>query len=177
VKTYALGSLAEMLAFVNEQCPTAFEGIVARDRAYRRVKVKNASYLAYNRIVGAAANSPRALLEVILHGQHDDVFPILRPDLRATGERYLASYRVLAGRMDADYERLHAETCGDPNPRKAMALAIQRERLWLPPLMTRWAGKCESFAGFLESNKKAGTWQDSFLDALLEQLGERQRGR
>jgi hypothetical protein len=171
VRLYRLGSVADMLAFVNARSGLEFEGVVVRDARFRRVKVKNADYLARHALIGGLVGSPRALLAVILRGQDDDVLPMLPPHLREKGEAYRQRYREMVRRYDDAYPRLLAETQGDANPRKAMALAVQREGLRVAPMMVRWSGKCEDFEGFVMSNQKDGAWPDSFLDGLLQTAG------
>ena len=170
-KTYSFGVVAELLEFVASKEPSQFEGVVVRARnlyGYDRLKVKNPAYLAFNRIRDSVANSPRALMEVIMLGKHDDVFPMLPQSVQDTGQRYLEGFKVLSVFYEGAYDRLIPVTLGSENPRKSLALKIQEEGLWLPPLMMRFSGKVDSFQSFLESNKKEGTWNDSFLDTVID---------
>lgn len=66
-----------MLNFVSCRDPFKYEGIVVCDKNFNRVKVKNANYVALNKIRDKVANSPRAILEIILNGKEDDVYPLL----------------------------------------------------------------------------------------------------
>ena len=101
-------------------------------------------------------------------GKHDDVFPMLPQSVQDTGQRYLEGFKVLSVFYEGAYDRLIPVTLGSENPRKSLALKIQEEGLWLPPLMMRFSGKVDSFQSFLESNKKEGTWNDSFLDTVID---------
>lgn len=168
-KTYSFGSVSALLDFVGTQEPSAFEGVVVRDREFRRVKVKNPAYLAYNRIRDSVANSPRALMEVILLGKHDDVFPMLPQDIQVTGQDYLVGYRKLSAFYEGIYPDMETRAKASDNPRKTFALEVQERKLWMPPLINRFIGKCQSFQEFIDSNKKEGTWNDAFLDNLIDQ--------
>jgi len=159
--TYRFGSTAEMLDFVSSRNPLAHEGVVVCDKDYNRVKVKNAGYLAYNKIKDSVAKSPRAVLEVILLGKEDDVMPLVPPHI---GEIILSTkenLRVLLLTLDEEYARLHNAD------RKTFALAVQAGSGHLGPHMARWGGKCQNAHGWVHLAKKDGSWPDSFLDTLL----------
>ena len=78
-QTYDLSNLADMIEFVSDRNPTEYEGIVAVDKNFNRVKVKNPGYLALSRIKDSALKSPRSLVELCLLGKLDDALPLL-PD-------------------------------------------------------------------------------------------------
>lgn len=169
-KTYSFGSLQEMLDFVSTLNPLEHEGFVVRDRSFQRIKVKNPGYLAYNRVRDSAMKSPRALMEIILLGKYDDVFSLLPPHIQELGNKYLEGYRKLSRYYEGVYLELLEKIAGAENPRKALALEIQQNNLWMAPLMIRYSGKCSSFQGYIESMKKEGTWGNGFLDTLIEEL-------
>ena len=64
--SYQLSNLTDMMKFVAERNALKHEGIVVCDSSFKRVKIKNADYVAYGRIRDQIASTPRALIQVIL---------------------------------------------------------------------------------------------------------------
>lgn len=160
-------SMDDLLALVTARPPTDSEGVVVVDAGFRRVKVKSPAYVALHGLKDSVANSPRRLLELVLLGREDDAFPMLPKLVREFGEALRAQYAATLRRMDDAYDRLRAEAVGD-NPRKAFALAVQREKLSIAPMMARYTGQCGSFRAWVDGRRQAdGSWPDGFLDALL----------
>jgi hypothetical protein len=159
--TYKFGSTAEMLDFVSSRNPLAHEGIVVCDKDFNRVKVKNAGYLAYNKIKDSVAKSPRAVLEVILLGKEDDVFPLITERQQAIMIDVKEKLRVMLAGLDEEYARIYDAD------RKTFALAVQAGSGLLGPHMARWSGKCTSARDWVMNNRRNGTWPDGFLDSLL----------
>lgn len=162
--TYKFGSLNEMLDFVSTRNPSDHEGVVVCDSHFNRVKVKNAGYLALNKIKDSVAKSPRAALEIILLGTDDDVMPLVGKNIQdfiiATKEKL----QVFLKTMDEEYARSYH------TDRKTFALAIQAGSGNMGPHMARWQGRCSSTHGWILSMKKDGCWTDSFLDTLLRMI-------
>lgn len=160
--SYKFGSTAEMLDFVSSRNPLAHEGIVVCDKHFNRVKVKNAGYLAYNKIKDSVAKSPRAILEVILLGKEDDVMPLVSARIQGIITDTKENLRILLATLDEEYARLYHVD------RKTFALAVQAASGAMGPHMSRWGGRCDSAHGWVLSNKKEGTWPDGYLDTLLD---------
>ncbi|NDB36167.1 MAG: hypothetical protein EB023_12700 [Flavobacteriia bacterium] len=162
--SYNLGSVNDMVQFVNARSASEHEGIVVCDRNYNRVKVKNSAYMALSRVKDAAVKSPRALLEIILSGQSDDVMPLLPPYLQSVMMQQHEMLRLLMQRMDAEYERLY-----DSN-RKTFAMNVNAANSHMGYMMARWTERCNNFHHWIMSARKNGSWSNSFLDALLNML-------
>ena len=164
--SYKFGSTSEMLDFVSSRNPLAHEGIVVCDKDFNRVKVKNAGYLAYNKIKDSVAKSPRACLEIVLLGKEDDVLPLIPAHIQTVmlGQKdaLAAFFRV----TDDEYT-----ACYHPD-RKTFALAIQAGSGNMGPQMARWQGRCTSTKEWVMSQRKDGAWSDSFLDTLLRMISE-----
>lgn len=177
-QSHTMGSVAELLDYVASKDPTKHEGIVVRghrlpDGSFARIKVKNPAYMAAARIKDSTANSPRALLEVILLGKDEDVFPLLSEHLVQNGLKYKAQLAATIVLYDARYAEFMATIAPDePNPRKSMALQVQAAKLAIGPFMSRFSGQCDSFRGYLDKMKKDGTWNDSFLDSLMAMMAD-----
>lgn len=164
--TYKLGSTTELLNFVSGREPSQFEGVVVCDPYFRRVKIKNAGYLALNKIKDSVAKSPRAVMEIILLGQEDDVMPLVAPHVQ---ERILTlkdKLRNLIHTVDAEYDQIY-----HPD-RKTFALAVQAGSGLLAPHMMRWGGKCNNAHDWIMKQRKDGTWADGFLDTLMRMCND-----
>lgn len=170
--SYPCETIADLFAMVNARPPTESEGVVVVDANFRRVKVKSAAYVAAHGLRDSVASSPRRMMELILLGQEDDAFAILPAAIREGGDAMRDRYADTARRMDAAYARIVGEAAGD-NPRKAMALAIQRDGLPLAPMMARYGGKCDGFRSWVATQQNPdGSWPDSFLDKLMAMCAE-----
>lgn len=159
--TYSLGSLPELLDFVSSREPSKFEGVVVRDSAFRRVKIKNVGYLALGKIKDKAAKSPRALMEIVLLGKEDDIMPLVVPHIQ---EKILVLKDKLRGlilAVDSEYAQIYS------TDRKTFALAVKAGSGNLGPHMARWSGKCSGMHDWILKSRVNGAWSDSFLDAIL----------
>jgi hypothetical protein len=166
--SHPCASMADLLALITARPPTESEGVVVVDAGFRRVKVKSPAYVALHGLKDSVANSPRRLLELILLGREDDAFPLLPTAVREHGELMRARYALTVRRIDDAYDRLIAEATGD-NPRKAFALAVQRERLPIAPMMARYVGQCAGLRAWVDRKRNDdGSWPDGFLDLLMD---------
>ncbi len=183
VQRYRFGNLNEMIDFVNNCDPTQFEGIVVCDNKFRRIKVKNASYLALNKVRDSALKSPRALMELILLGKLDDALPLLPEHIQDRADQMRVSFNEWLKRQSVVYkEAKHRADEEAPltNPdspafqkehRKAYALAVKELQGWLPALMAMYEGKAQSAFEFLETKKsKDGSFPNSLLDKLMADM-------
>lgn len=161
VPSYRFGSTEEMLDFVQKLNGTQNEGIVVCDTKFNRVKVKNAGYLALSKVKDSVTKSPRSIMEVILHGQEDDVLPLCSQHVQDFILNTKEGLRKALLALDEEFSREYV------SDRKAFALAIQAGSGEMGPQMARWSGKCGSAREWINVNKKEGGWPASFLDKLL----------
>jgi hypothetical protein len=164
--TYRFGSTPEMLNFVSDRDASKHEGIVVVDRNFNRVKIKNAGYMALSRIRDSVAKSPRAVMEIILLGQEDDVMPLVPEHIQKAIQDTKAGLRDLIHFLDREYEALYS------TDRKTFALAIQAASGFMSPHMLRWTGKVSSAHSWIHSQRRDGTWTDGYLDSLMNMIGK-----
>ncbi len=103
VRSFPLGSMAEIEASFAAISPLSQEGYVVVDAAFNRVKVKHPQYVAIHHAKDGLG--PRAFVEIARSGEVPEVvaaFPELAPLL----ERARADFARLVARTEADYERL-----------------------------------------------------------------------
>jgi hypothetical protein len=166
--SHRLNNLSELLTFVGSKAPFEQEGVVVCDNQFRRVKVKSLAYTAYNRVRDSAANSPRALVELILTEKLDDVLPILEPYVQEQAVKLQDGIRELFRTMETVYQEILVETEGQENKRKAFALGVQSRKVWMAPLMDRFVGRCSSLQDWIEKRKNSdGSYPDGVLEALI----------
>lgn len=170
--SHKLNNLSELLDFVGSKAPFEQEGVVVRDSQFRRVKVKSLAYMAYNRVRDNAANSPRALMELILTEKLDDVLPVLEPYVQEQAVKLQDGVRVLFQKTETIYQEILAEIQGQENQRKAFALAVQARKAWMAPLMDRFIGRCSNLEDWIQKRKNPdGSYPDGVLEALITASG------
>jgi T4 RnlA family RNA ligase len=176
-QVYRFGSLAEMVDFVSSRAPQDHEGVVVCDSQFRRIKVKNAGYLALNRIKDSATKSPRALVELILLDKLDDAMPLLPDHIKDRAVKLQETFRGLFERYRTAYQDCAkvAETEGSKGShehRRAFALAVQAHKDgWMAPMMLQYQGRIENIRNWIEKNRLPnGRYGNSFLDGFMYQL-------
>lgn len=153
------------------------------DPQYRRIKVKNAGYLALNRVRDSVLNSPRGLVELILLEKLDDALPLFPNHIVERAESLRDAFRVLVQDFRKDYMECWNEAervapifnAGSPSliraNRKAFALAVQSRKLWMAPMMDVYQGKEDDLVSWIKNKRQVdGGWSNSFLDLVLRQL-------
>lgn len=184
-RTYELSSLTDMIEFVSGRDPSAYEGIVAVDKHWQRVKVKNPGYLALSRVKDSAMRSPRALLELCLLGKLDDALPLL-PDhvtkhalkieesLRGfiRNSNYYSWERCLGVASNLCQQNGWDMSVGSHDHRKAVAMAAKQIKANMPYIMARYIRKVECFEDYmkLQIDSKTGQYKKAFLEYLLKEL-------
>jgi hypothetical protein len=160
-------TLSTMIDWIAERDPSKHEGVVVCDVEFRRCKVKSPGYLALSKVRDSVGKSPRAMLELILAGKDDDAKPLLPEYLHARIDAMKAALMSEVRRIDDSYAALHHAD------RKAFALAIQASPCPgdMGAHMARWGGKVADASAWLASQRKGGTWSDTFLDGLLTRIG------
>lgn len=174
---YSFNSLQEMVEFVSSFDPQKHEGIVACDTCFNRVKVKNPSYVALNRIKDSVTKSPRGLLELILLEKFDDVISLfpeyisnkgieLQQKLRHLNQTYNTVYNDCINVISKKYNQQESKEY-----RKAFALYMQDANVWLSPMMDRYSGNSGSFVEWIRNKKQFdGGWSNGFLDQVINNL-------
>lgn len=166
-----VNTLGELISIVTQRNPREYEGLVVCGPKFERVKVKNPAYVALSALKSSVANSPRRLLEVILLGKEDDVFPMIAPDIAEIGRDYKERFVQLVKESDRNYEEFFEKTKNMDNPRKYFAIEVQKSKGWMAYYMNRYTGRCGHFMGFVRAEQdNTGSWRDSFLDSLLGAL-------
>jgi len=166
-KLYSFNNINHMLTVIREWNPENHEGVVVKDRSFNRIKVKNPSYLSFNKLRDSLSTSLRGCIEVILLGSDDDVVPMMP---KMIGDRILKLKPLVQQVLEItqkDYDDLkHIENM------KEYALEAQK-RLWPAALFSLKRGKTpdlKTFAvGYKDSSAKiSGPAVESMLALCLK---------
>ena len=170
VQAHAYSSLDELLTWVSSLNPMEHEGVVVRDSQFNRIKVKNAAYVAYNKVRDTLATSPRNCMEIILLEKDDDVAAFLPEEIVKNLQKIKENLLLTIKKYDEAYaEAIEQANAINPGDKKTFAILITKNKqLWTAPFFQMFDKKVVSMKDFILNNKKNGTWADSFLDRLLE---------
>lgn len=168
---HAYNSMQELVDWVSTLNPMEHEGVVVVDSNFNRIKVKNAAYVAYNKLHDRLGSSERNCMEFILLEKDDDVKAFLPEEIVKNMETLKQGLQNALAKYDAVYEliQLNMNALGDGATQKDFALMVNNHKeLWSSPFFQIRAGKASSMRDFIQKNRKDGTWADSFLDKVLE---------
>ena len=170
VQAHTYTSVSELVDWVSSLNPMEHEGVVVRDAQFNRIKVKNAAYVAYNRVRDTLGTSERNCLEIVLQEKDDDVISFLPEEIVKNLLRIKAGLQVLIKKYDETYQvAFTAANAVAPGDKKTFAISITKNKdLWTAPFFQMFDGKAISMKDFIAKSRKDGTWSNSLLDKLLE---------
>lgn len=170
VQSYGLNDINKIIDLVSSLNPLEHEGVVVVDSNFNRIKIKNASYVAFNKARDILGNSERNCLELILAEKDDDVIAALPQEivnnLLKIKEKVVEFFKIYDFKYIDILQEAEAILPGD---KKTFALTLQKyEDLWQAPFFNIYAGKSKNMKEFVALSKKEGTWSNSFLDKVLD---------
>ena len=170
VQGHTYSTVDELVNWVSSLNPMEHEGVVVRDSNFNRIKVKNAAYVAYNKLNDRLGSSERNLMEFILLEKDDDVAGFLPEEIVNNMAKLKAGLLAAIQKHDEAYVAAKAEAAATaPGDKKTFAILVTKNKqLWTAPFFNMWDGKASSMKEFIQNNRKDGTWGDSFIDKLLE---------
>lgn len=170
VQAHTYTTITELVDWVSSLNPMEHEGVVVRDSQYNRIKVKNAAYVAYNRVRDTLGASERNCMEIILQEKDDDVIPFLPEEIVNNLIKIKAGFQRVLKQYDEAYLAAKAQADAiKPGDKKTFAILVTKDKsLWNAPFFQIFDGKANSMKDFIGKNRKDGTWGNSFLDKLLE---------
>lgn len=169
VQEHVRMSMDELVNWVSSLNPMEHEGVVVR-RGEDRIKVKNAAYVAYNKVRDALATSPRNIVELILSEKDDDVISFLPEEIVKNLQKIKAGVVAAIKQHDEAYQLAKAEADKIlPGDKKTFAILVTKNKeLWSAPFFQMFDGKAANMRDFIVKNRKDGSWGNSFLDKFLE---------
>lgn len=170
VGAYTYSSIEELVNWVSSLNPMEHEGVVVRDSKFNRIKVKNAAYVAYNKVRDALATSPRNIVELILQEKDDDVVSFLPEEIAKNLQSIKVKVLEVIKSHDEAYRLAKAEADKImPGDKKTFAILVTKDKnLWSAPFFQMFDGKAMNMKDFIAKNRKDGSWGNSFLDKFLE---------
>lgn len=174
VQAHTYTSVQELVDWVSTLNPMEHEGVVVRDGNFNRIKVKNAAYVAYNKVRDALGTSERNCVELILTEKDDDVIPMLPEEIVKNLQKIKAGLQNAIKKHDEAYVAIKAEADklmpGDKKTFAVLATVTYKSlNLWTAPFFQMFDGKALNMKDFImKSRSKDGTWGNSFLDKMLE---------
>lgn len=170
VQAHTHTSIDELVNWVSSLNPMEHEGVVVRDGNFNRIKVKNAAYVAYNKVRDCLATSERNCVELILSEKDDDVIPMLPEEIVKNLQKLKVGVQVVIKQHDEAYQLAKAEADRIlPGDKKTFAILVTKNKeLWTAPFFQMFEGKSSNMKDFIAKNRKDGTWGNSFLDKMLE---------
>lgn len=173
VQSYNPKTIEELAEWVSTLNPMEHEGVVVRDGNFNRIKVKNAAYVAYNKVRDRLGTSERNIVELILAEKDDDVIPMLPEEIVKNLQTIKAGLQKVIKQHDEAYATIKAEAdATKPGDKKTFAIlatvTYKSLNLWTAPMFQMFEGKSTSMRDFINKSRKDGSWGDSFLDKMLE---------
>ena len=174
VQAHTYTSVQDLVDWVSSLNPMEHEGVVVRDGNFNRIKVKNAAYVAYNKVRDALATSPRNMVELILTEKDDDVIPMLPEEIVKNLQSIKVGVQKIIKQHDEAYLAIKAEADSIlPGDKKTFAVlttvTYKSLNLWTAPFFQMFDGKASNMKDFImKSRMKDGTWGNNFLDKMLE---------
>ena len=169
VEAHTYTTIDELVNWVSTLNPMEHEGVVVK-QGEKRIKVKNAAYVAYNKVRDALATSERNMVELILTEKDDDVIPMLPEEIVKNLVRIKSGLVVALKAHEQAY--LDAKAQADailPGDKKTFAILVTKNKdLWASPFFSIFDGKSTSVKDFIMKARKDGSWGNGFLDKMLE---------
>lgn len=168
VQEYELNSLEQMLEFVSSRSPKDYEGLVTIDNNFNRVKAKNPEHVAYSRIRDSISKSPRALMEIILRPEADDLIASLPEPFNKMAEGKKNKF-VDYCHKETEQAKFLVNNCG--GNRKTLAMAIMAAKGNMAYTMAVFLKQTPlSFADWVRSQRKPEGYPNSLLDFLNKEM-------
>lgn len=171
VQAHTYTSIDDLLNWVSSLNPIEHEGVVVRDSQFNRIKVKNAAYVVYNKLHDRLGSSERNCMEFVLLEKDDDVAPFLAPEVGQNMAKLKEGLQRAIMKYDSVYQLilLNLKALGLEGNKKEFALLVTRHHdMWHAPFFIMFTGKASSMKDFIQKSRKNGTWNDGFLDKILE---------
>lgn len=105
-KIYSFDNITVLLNTIRSWNPEEYEGVVIKDKNFNRIKVKNPSYVAFNRIRDSLSTSVRGCVEVILLGTDDDIVGMVPELISNRIYKLKGAMQQLFKNVEEDYLKL-----------------------------------------------------------------------
>ena len=166
---FTFSSIQSILDYVKEFPGKKFEGIVAVDSNFNRVKIKNPNYVIAHRLRDTICASDRNLISAILANQDDDIISLLPQELADKVLSYKLKMIEIFKKNDESFINIKFST----NSRKEFAIAVNKSNNVIASAMfSLYEGKASSTLDYYIKCGKNGTWSNNQLDYILNLVNE-----
>lgn len=164
-KTWTINDPHALTLFVDDADPTKLEGAVVCDSSFRRVKVKNKTYVTVSRSKDILA-SRRNVLELIIAEKLDDVLIHLEESFVERLTKIQDDFRYYLKQVNANFRLWSREA----ETRKDFAKFVIEFGDISQVYFSLWEKKQESAEDWFKSQHAADRVTTSLLDAVLKKM-------
>lgn len=167
-RTWEIRDAGTLAAFVDSADPSQLEGAVVRDSLFRRVKVKNKTYVLAHRAKDTVTSSVRNALETVIRDKADDVIPLVPTDVADRLRSMQVAFGAYCRTIDERVAAFRTEAAGN---RKRYAEQVNLSGDWGAPYFNLYEGKAANAREWFTSMCERGKLSPSSLDTILSKLG------
>ena len=165
--TWDFKDVLALEAFVDCSDPASLEGAVVCDSRFRRLKVKNKSWVLSSRAKDMVTVSRRSALEAIIMGKIDDVLPLLEESIATQLLTMNDQARTYLSSIDKKFAELSADAAGN---RKHFAEQVLLSNDWATPYFMLWDKKAATTLQWLQKLSTAQKLTNAMLDVILARM-------
>lgn len=167
---FAYNSINELVDWVSTLNPLEYEGVVVSDSKFNRIKLKNAAYVAFNKLNFKMAHSKRNCMEIILLEKDDDVLSALPEEIAKSLVNMKNGFVKVLKYHEEFYQQILLEVGGQSSNNKKLfaSLVMSNQNVFSAPLFHMFDGKCKDMRGFLSNSKQNDSWNNNILDKFIE---------
>lgn len=147
-KTFQISEFGDAVQFCEEELEERREGVVIRDKFFRRIKLKTESYRKHHRIKSGMLQRKHGIVELVQKGLDDD-FVGAFPGFNNQVEEVKAGMRELEEELEDDYAACGGRNTDpdDNEARKEFALKVERwvDHEFRGLMFSRLEGEIDSF--------------------------------
>ena len=169
-KTWEIRDVAALACFVDAANPAELEGAVACvqvGESFKRVKVKNKTYVLAHKSKDTVMSSQRNALEAVIREKVDDIVPLVPKEVQDKLLNMQAAFAQYCKEIDARFETFKTEANGS---RKNFAQQVTTCGDWTAPYFNLWENRSRNAREWFTAACANGKLSDSSLDTILSKL-------
>lgn len=165
--TWDFKNVSSLEAFVDNADPAKLEGAVVCDSRFRRLKVKNKTWIMSSRAKDMVMVSQRSAMRVVVSGKLDDVLPLLEPAIAEKLVTMNEQAHAYFASVDKRFAALYADA---GNNRKHFAEQVLLSGDWHTPYFIMLDKKAGSTFQWLQKLYTSQKLTDGTLDIILSRM-------
>jgi hypothetical protein len=166
-RTWEIRDVAALACFVDEANPAELEGAVVCVQvgdSFKRLKVKNKTYVLAHKSKDSVMSSQRNALETVIREKVDDIVPLVPANVQDVLFKMQDAYRRFCSDIDHSFAVYRDEAAGS---RKEFALKVQASGRWQAPYFNMWEKRASSCREWIKGMCERGKLSDTSLDTIL----------